>query len=100
MTEQSVAIKADFRIEDTKVAALHDDKRIDFQHRHVLLGEGFVEDREQFHTVFAGGAGQRQRIAKLTCSSFGHAFSWINGQRQDLFRRVMRDRLNVHAAFG
>ena len=100
MTEQRVAIKTDLGVEDTKIAVLHDDQWIDFQHRHVFFGECFVEDREEVHAVFARRAIEREGVTKLSRCGGGHAFRRIDWQSQNFFRRVMSDRLNVHAAFG
>ena len=98
MTEQGVAVEADLGVEDAQVAVFHDDQRVYFQHRHVLLGEGFIEDREEFHAVGARGAFELEGVAEFRRISIRDAA--VDRQGHDLLRRIVRNRLDVHAAFG
>ena len=100
MAEQGVAVEADLGVENAQTAIFHDDQRVDLEHRHVLLDEGLVEDREQFHAVFAGGAVELQRVAELRRIGIGHARGRVDWQGEDFLGRLVRDFLDVHAAFG
>ena len=106
------------------MTVLHDDQGINLQHRHVLVDEGLVEDREQALAVpgrGTRGAGGRLAAAedreqslfhRLRCAvqiqrriDPGHiggsdAGLGVDDDGLDLLGRVVGDRLNVHAALG
>ncbi len=100
MAEQGVAVKADLGVEHAQTAIFHDDQRVDLEHRHVLLDEGLVEDREEFHAIFAGRTVQLQRVAELRRIGFGHTSRRVDWQGEDFLRRLVRNFLDVHAAFS
>ncbi|ENN89596.1 hypothetical protein RHSP_59721 [Rhizobium freirei PRF 81] len=100
MTEEGVAVEGNLGVEDPQVAVGHDDQRVDLEQRHVLLDEGLVEDREERGSVFAGGPFELQRVGKRNRVGSRDARRRIDGDGDDLFRRIVRDGLDVHAAFG
>ncbi len=93
--------KRDLGVENAHAAVLHDDQRVDLEQAHVLLDEGLVEDREELFGVGLGFAfelqGRRSSVGEI-CG--GDAGFRIDRDVDDLFRRVVRDSLDVHAAFG
>ena len=100
MAEQSVAVEGNFRVQHADMAVLHDDERVDLQHRHVFLDEGFVEDFCKAHHVGACVAREFQRIADLGGVGVRDAGRRLDRQRHDAIRGVVRDGFDVHAAFG
>ncbi|MNY11144.1 hypothetical protein D3C86_1441570 [compost metagenome] len=100
MTEQGVAVERHLGVQNAQAAVFHDDQRVHFQHGHVLLDEGFVQGREQRLAVFTGVAFQLQRVRQGGAVGFGHAGRRVDDDGDDLFRGVVGDGFDVHAAFG
>jgi hypothetical protein len=100
MAEQGVAVEADLGVQHPQMAVGHDDQRIDLQHRHVLVDEGLVEDREQGLAVLRRRAGQAVGGVDLGHIGGRHAGFRIDVDGDDLVGRVVGDPLDVHAALG
>ena len=100
VAEQRVVVERHLCVEHAQMAVLHDDQRIDLEQAHVLLDEGLVEDREQRIAVLGRVAVELQRAVERLQIGCRDALFRVDGDGDDLFRRVMRDRLDVHAALG
>ena len=82
-------------------AVLHDDQRVDLEQAHVLLDEGLVERREQrLRRPLPRRRSSFSASASSCIVALRHARLRIDGDGDDLFRRVVGDGLDVHAAFG
>ena len=100
MTEQGIAVERHLGVENAQMAVLHDDQRIDLQQRHVLFDERLVERREQGLGIVRGGTRELESLRDCSDVGIRDAGFRLDGDRVDLLRRVVGDRLDVHAAFG
>ena len=77
-----------------------DDQRVDLQHLHVLGDEAVIEPGDQI-IGFLGERALQARAPWRRAAVMGHdPGRRIDRECVDLLRRVVRDRLDVHAAFG
>ena len=97
MAIHGVGIKADLSVEAFQLPLLGDDQRIDFEHRHVGLDEGPVELTDQRARLFGKLAGEAEDLRDLPAMMRLDAGRGVDRETVDLFRRVMRDALDVHA---
>ncbi|MEY9168156.1 hypothetical protein ABIE78_006275 [Sinorhizobium fredii] len=100
VAEERIAVEGHLGIEDAHAAVLHDDQRVDLEQAHVLLDEGLVEDREEFFGVGARFAFELQRIGQRLQVVSGDALIGIDRNGDDLFRRMLGNCLDIHAALG
>ena len=100
MAEQRVVVERHLGVEHAQLALLGDDQRIDLQHRHVLGDEGRVELRHQLLRLLGEIAGEIQRLRDGAAVMAHDAGGRIDREGDDLFGRVVRDVLDVDAAFG
>ena len=100
MAEQRVVVEADLGVEADQLLVLGDDQRIHFEQAHVLLGERLVEAGEQrAHLLLQIGI-EAERLGDAPHVMRADAGHRIDRDRDDLVGRVVRDLLDVHAAFG
>ena len=100
MAVERVAVEGHFRVEHLEIALVGDDQRVDLEHLHVLLGEGFVEEAHQRDALLdlrafeAEGEGDAAAVEAL------QARGRINREGEDLLRGRRGDLFDVHAALG
>ncbi len=100
MAEQRVVVEADLGVEAEQLLVLGDDQRIDLEQAHVLLGERLVEAGEQrAHLLLQIGV-EAERLRDAAHVVRADVGDRIDRDGDDLLRRVVRDLLDVHAAFG
>ena len=100
MPVEGVVVERHFGVEDAQLAVRHDDQRIDFQHRHVFGEEGRVELGDQALHLLGEVAGEPER-AGGGAAVMGHdPGRRIDGEAINLFRRAMRDVLDIDPALG
>ena len=100
MTKHCVVVERYLGVEHPQLALLGDDQRIDLQHRHVLGDKGRIELGHQFFRLLGEIAGQVQRLRDGAAVMAHDAGRRIDRETDDLLRRVVRDVLDVDAAFG
>ncbi len=100
MAVHGVVVERHLGVEHAQLALLGDDQRIDFQHRHVLGGEGGVELRHQLLGLLGEIAGEIERLRHRAAVMAHDAGRRIDREGDDLLGRVVRDFLDVDAAFG
>ncbi len=100
MPVERVIVEGHLGVEDAQLAVRHDDQRIDFQHRHVFSKERGIELGDEAFRLLGEVAGKVQR-AGGGATVMGHdPGGRIDGEAMDLFRRVVRDLLDIDAALG
>ena len=100
MAVNRVAVKADFRVQNFEVAIVRYDQRVDFQHLHILLDEGFIELTHQLNALLHLRAGQAEGECDAAAVVGLVAGRWIDRERQDLFRGCRGNLFDVHAALS
>src|SRR6185312_3878427 len=100
MTIERVAVEADLGVEADDLVVLGDDQRIDLEQAHVLLREGGIELRQNALDLPGEIAGELERLRDAAAVVRHDAGGRIDGKREDLLRRLVRDVLYVHATFG
>ena len=100
MAVERVRVEVHLRVEADHVALARDDERIDLEHAHVFGDEGLVELVDQRHALLHLIALKTERIGDLAPVKAADARRRINIEAQNLFRRLLRHFLDVHAAFG
>src|SRR3546814_5940108 len=100
MTEHGCAVETDLCIQHDQLAIVSNGKRIDLDLRRISADEGVIERLCYLRCLLGEIAGQVQRLCDRTAVVRHQACGRVDGQRMDLFRRVVRHILNVHAAFG
>ena len=100
MAEQRVVVERHLGVEHAQLALLGDDQRVDLQHRHVLGDEGRIELRHQLFRLLGEIARQPQRLRDGAAVMAHDAGRRIDREGDDLLRVVVRDVLDVDAAFG
>ncbi len=100
MAIERVVVERNLGVEHFELAAGGDDQRIDLQHRHVLGDEGRVELGDQGLGLFGEIAGQAERARRGAAVMRHDAGRRIDREGMDLFRRLVRDVLDVDAALG
>ena len=100
MAVNSVTVKADFCVQHLEVAIGHDDQRVDFQHLHVLLGEGTVQIAKQGDHLFDLSTLEAQFKCNAATVIRLIAGCWVDFEAQDFFWGRGCNLFDVHAAFG
>ncbi len=99
MTEQRVVVKADLGVEADQLFILGDDERVHLEQAHVLRGEGPIEVGDQrAHLLLQIGV-ETERLRQAPHVMRADVCDRIDRDGDDLVRRVVRDLLDVHAAF-
>src|ERR1700738_406349 len=97
---ERVVVERYLGVEHTQVALFGDDQRGDLQHRHVLGDEGRVELGYQLLCLLGEIALEAQRLGDDAAVVAHDAGGGIDREGHDLLRRVVRDVLDIDAAFG
>ncbi len=84
----------------TRSPAAGDHERVDLHEREVLLHEALAEPRQQLRELLDLVALQPEPERELAALVGHDADERVDGRLQDLLGRVVRDGLDVHAAFG
>ena len=100
MTLERVVVEVHLGIERDDVARTGDDQRIDLDQRAVEIGEGAVEAAEQCHEGVDLFARKAEREGDLAALIRLVTRGGIDRLLDDLVRRVVRHRLDIHAALG
>jgi hypothetical protein len=100
MAVDRVAVEAELGVQNLERAGVGHDQRVDLQHLHVLLDEGFVEDAHECHAFLDLLAFEAQRERDAAAVEGLVAGRGINAEGQDLFGGGGRDLFDVHAALG
>src|SRR4051812_32608637 len=100
VTEQGVVVERHLGVEHAELALLGHDQRVDLQHRHVLGDERRVELRGELLGLLGEIAGQFQRVRDGAAVMRHDAGGGIDRETHDLFGGVVRDILDIDAAFG
>src|ERR1700731_678199 len=100
MTKQRVVVERYLGVEHPQLALLGDHQRVDFQHRHVLGGEGGIELHHQFFRLLGEIAGQFQRLCDGTAVMGHDAGRRVDREADDLLGAIVRDILDVDATLG
>lgn len=100
VTEQGVVVERHLGVEHAELALLGHDQRVDLQHGHVLGDEGRVELRGELLGLLGEVTGELQRVGDGAAVMAHDAGRGIDREGDDLFRVVVRDVLDVDAAFG
>ena len=100
MAIKRVVVEIDLGVEADDLAVLGDDQRIDFQQAHVLGDEGVIEALDHLAHLLGGIAFELQGGGDLIADIGRIAGGRLDLERLDLVRRLVRDFLDVHAAFG
>ena len=100
MAKQRVVVEADLGVEAEQLPVLGDDQRIDLEQAHVRFGERLVEPGEHAAHLLLQIGVEAERLAKRGAHDAGRCWRRIDRDGDDLVRRVVRDLLDVHAAFG
>ena len=100
MAIEGVVLEADLGVEAAQLAVLGDDQRIDLEDLHVLGHEGGVELFGQRARLLGEIAREAERGGDLAAVMRHQPRRRIDREGHDLLGRVMRDLLDVHAAFG
>ncbi len=77
-----------------------DDQRVDLEHLHVLGDEAVIELRDEVFGFLRERALQAQHFRDQAAVMGHDAGRGIDRERVDFLRGVVRDRLDIHAAFG
>src|SRR5690606_6249467 len=98
VTERGVRIEAHLGVAADELTVFRDDERVDLQEAHVALGEGFVELLDQIIALRGEIAADAEGSGDLGGVRGGDAGQRIDADSGDLFRRVVGDFFDVHAA--
>ncbi len=102
MAIQRVVVEIDLGVEAEELAVLGDDQRIDLEQAHVLLDEGLVELGAAAALICLLQIGVEAERLRRRCARDAGMMPVAGSTEMvdDLFGRVVRDLLDVHAAFG
>jgi len=92
--------KPTFGVEHEQFALVGNGERVDLDLRGVGAEEGAVELSRDLLRLLGEVAGQAERLGDGAAVMRHEAGRGIDVEAVDLLRRVMRDRLDVHAALG
>ena len=98
MAVEGVRVEGDLGVQALEVPVLGDDERVDLQHAHVLAREGRVELGRDVLRLLGERAGEAERLGHQPAVVGHHAGRGVDGEGDDLVGRVVRHRLDVHAA--
>ena len=100
MAVERVIVERHLGVEALEIAVGGDDQRVDLEHLHVLRDEGGIELLDQRLRLLGEVARQVQRLGDATAVVAHDSGRGIDGEGDDLLGRLVRDVLDVHAAFG
>ena len=100
MPLERVGIETHLGVEADQLAVLVDDERIDLEEAHVLLDERAVEVGDERAQLLLQVAAQAERFRDAPYVMRTDVRHRVDGDGDDLLRRVVRDLLDVHPAFG
>ena len=100
MAVERVIVERDLGVEHAQLPLPGDDQRVDLEHRHVLGEECRVELRHQPFRLPGEIAGQTQRPGDGAAVMGHDAGRRIDREGHDFLRRLVRDVLDIDAAFG
>src|SRR6185437_7332926 len=100
MTVKRVVVEIDLGIEADDFAVLGHDQRIDLQKTHVLRDEGLVKASNHAADLLGLLALELERRGDVVSDIGRIACRRLDLEGLDLFRRLMRHFLDVHAALG
>jgi hypothetical protein len=95
-----VVVEIDLGVEADDLAILGHDQRVDFQKAHVLGDECLVEALDHLADLLGGVAFQLQGGGDLVSDIGRVTDGRLDLEGLDLFRRLVRHFLDVHAALG
>jgi hypothetical protein len=100
VAEERVVVEIDLGIQADDVVILRHDQRIDLEQAHILGEEGIVKQLDQ-HTALLGLIAMQIECGRDFKPDEGRVTGGgIHRKGLNLFRRLFRDRFDVHAAFG
>ena len=97
---ESVRVERDLGVEAAQVPVLGDDQRIDLEQAHVLCRECGVELRGDLLRFLGEAAREPKRLGDEAAVMRHDPGRRVDGEGDDLVRRVVRDLFDVHAALG
>ena len=100
MAEQRVVVEAELRVQRQHPAVRGGDQRVDLDHRAIERDEELVEIGKQLAELLGDVAGQAERRGQLADFVGLQAEQRVDELADDLFRGVVGDVLDAHAAFG
>jgi hypothetical protein len=95
---QRVVVKIHLRVEREQIARRRDDERVDFQQRRVGRQVGVVERRHDLHELVDLNRVEADAERELARFERHDADARLDVDTHDLFRRLLGDLLDVHAA--
>ena len=98
MAVERVGIEIHLAVEADQLAILGHHQRIDLEHAHVFLDKQPVELADHLHALTDLITGQSERERDVAAVEREITRGRIDGQRDDLLRRVVGHLLDVHAA--
>jgi hypothetical protein len=100
MAVERVAVEIDFGIEADELIVFGHHQWIDLQHAHVFAGKGGIELGQHVPNLLGEITGEPERLCNVAAVMRHDAGGRIDREGEDFFRRLVRNFLNVHAAFG
>ena len=100
VAEHRIAVEADLGVEHHQLVVVRHGERVDLDLRGVSAEEGIIDLRGELLGLLGEIARQPQRVGDGAAVMRHEAGRGIDVEGVDLLGRVMRDRLDVHAALG
>ena len=100
VTELGIVVEADLGIEHHQLTLIGHRQRIDLDLRRVRADEGLVKAAEHLPRLLGEIAGKAERRGHFAAVVRHQSGRRIDGDGADLLGRLVRDLLDVHAAFG
>ena len=97
---ERVVVEVDLGVEADDLVVLGHHQRIDLQQAHVLGREGAIELGQDCFDLLGEIARQLERLRHAAAVMRHDAGRRIDREGEDFLRRLVRDFLDVHAAFG
>ena len=100
MAELGIVVEADLGVENQQHIVVGDGERVDLDLRGVGADEGIVQFGQHLRRLFGEVALEAERGGDGAAVVRHQPGRRIDGDGLDLLRRVVGDRLDIHAAFG
>ena len=100
MAELGIVVEADLGVEHEQLALVRDRQRVDLDLRSVGAEERVIELGEHLARLLGEVAAEPERRGDCAAVVRHQSRRRIDGDRRDLLRRVVRDLLDLHSAFG
>ena len=100
MAVERVAIEADLGVETDDLVVLGHDQRIDLEQAHVLGRERGIELGQDLFDLLGEIARELERLRHAAAMMRHDAGGRIDREGEDFLRRLVRNFLDIHAAFG